>query len=103
MVYVVSYVVIQALSRGRELTADRGSATITGRPGALRAALEKIADHTGRMGQPGLREISGEMGALSIYTPDIMATVATLFATHPPLQVRLDALAELEAELPAGV
>jgi heat shock protein HtpX len=103
MIYVVSYVVIQALSRAREFTADRGSATITGRPDALRTALEKIAEHTGQMGQPDLRGACGEMAALSIIAPDLMATVATLFATHPPLPVRLETLAELEAELPAGV
>jgi Zn-dependent protease with chaperone function len=55
------------------------------------------------MGQPDLRGGCGEMAALSIIAPDLMATVATLFATHPPLPVRLETLAELEAELPAGV
>ena len=34
-VYVLSFVLMQALSRYREFAADRGSAVITGRPSAL--------------------------------------------------------------------
>ena len=104
MVYVVSYVIVQALSRGRELTADRGSAIIAGRPGALRVALEKIADHTGgRSASRTCVRSPARWRALSIYAPDLLATVATLFPTHPPLQARLDALAELEAARAACV
>src|SRR4051812_6779 len=38
-VYVVSFFLMQALSRYREYAADRGAALITGRPSALAAAL----------------------------------------------------------------
>src|SRR3954466_6463874 len=38
-VYVVSFVLMQALSRYREYAADRGAAIITGRPSALSSAL----------------------------------------------------------------
>src|ERR1700727_1275522 len=41
-VYVVSFLLLQALSRYREFAADRGSAIITGRPSALISALLKI-------------------------------------------------------------
>ena len=39
LVYVVSFFLMQALSRYREFAADRGSAVITGRPSALSSAL----------------------------------------------------------------
>src|SRR3954453_19592530 len=42
LVYVISFLLMQALSRYREFAADRGSAVITGRPSALSSALLKI-------------------------------------------------------------
>jgi heat shock protein HtpX len=39
VVYVVSFVLLRALSRYREFAADRGSAVLTGRPSALASAL----------------------------------------------------------------
>jgi heat shock protein HtpX len=43
VVYLVSYVLIQTLSRYREFAADRGSAIITGRTSSLSSALLKIS------------------------------------------------------------
>src|SRR5204862_6481928 len=40
-VYIVSFLLMQALSRYREFAADRGAAVITGRPSALSSALLK--------------------------------------------------------------
>src|SRR6202012_889751 len=43
VVYLVSFVLLQALSRYREFAADRGSAILTGRPSALISAPMKIS------------------------------------------------------------
>src|SRR5215208_2135321 len=43
VVYAISFVLIQTLSRYREFAADRGAALITGRPSALSSALYKIS------------------------------------------------------------
>jgi heat shock protein HtpX len=102
LVFMLSYVLIQALSRHREFAADRGGAALTGHPEALRSALQRISDHAAQIPQRDLRDIPGEILPLGIVAPDIEATVATLFSTHPPLQARLDALAQLEPLLPAG-
>src|SRR3954454_19267921 len=50
-VYVVSFFLMQALSRYREFAADRGSALITGRPSALASALVKISSGMHRIPQ----------------------------------------------------
>lgn len=101
LVYVVSYVLIQALSRYREFAADRGSAIITGRPSALSSALLKISGQMEQIPQRDLRAASGELAAFYIVSPNLRSSVASLFSTHPPLEARLQALARFEAQLQA--
>src|SRR3712207_2108426 len=55
IVYVVSFFLMQALSRYREFSADRGAALITGRPSALASALMKISGTMDRVPQTDLR------------------------------------------------
>jgi len=99
IVYLISFVLIQALSRYREFAADRGSAIITGRPSELSVALQKIAGTMDRIPQRDLRAASGELAAFYIFPPKAKQSVSNLFSTHPPLQARLDALARYEAQL----
>jgi heat shock protein HtpX len=99
LVYMVSFVLIQALSRYREFAADRGSAILTGRPSALISALQKISGGMQRIPQQDLRAASGELAAFYIFPPKAKQTVATLFSTHPPLEARIAALEKLEAQL----
>ncbi len=99
VVYVVSFVLLQALSRYREFSADRGSAIITGRPSALSSALLKINGQMDQIPQRDLRAASGELAAFYIFPPKAKQTVATLFSTHPSLEQRLAALARLESQL----
>jgi heat shock protein HtpX len=99
LVYVVSFVLLHMLSRYREFAADRGSAIITGRPSALSSALTKISGQMEQIPQRDLREASGELAAFYIFPPKAKQSVATLFATHPPLEARLEALARLESQL----
>jgi heat shock protein HtpX len=98
-VYVISFILLQALSRYREFAADRGSAIITGRPSALISALMKISGTMGRIPQRDLRAASGELAAFYIFPPKAKQTVASLFSTHPPLEKRIAALERLEAQL----
>jgi heat shock protein HtpX len=98
LVYVVSFVLLQALSRYREFAADRGSALITGRPSALSSALLKISGEMDQIPQRDLRA-SGELKAFYIIPPDLKQSIGSLFSTHPPLAARLKALAKLEAQL----
>jgi len=99
IVYIVSWLLLQALSRYREFAADRGSAIITGRPSALISALMKISGNMQQIPQQDLRAASGELAAFYIFPPKAKQTVATLFATHPPLEARVKALQRLESQL----
>jgi heat shock protein HtpX len=99
VVYMISFVLLQALSRYREFAADRGSAIITGRPSALISALMKISGNMQRIPQQDLRAASGELAAFYIFPPKAKQTVSSFFATHPPLEARIAALQRLEAQL----
>jgi heat shock protein HtpX len=98
-VYVVSWLLLQALSRYREFAADRGSAIITGRPSALISALYKIDGGMHRIPQQDLRAAQGEMAAFYIMPPKVKQSISTLFSTHPPLEARVARLQRLEAQL----
>jgi heat shock protein HtpX len=98
-VYVVSWLLLQALSRYREFAADRGSAIITGRPSALISALLKIDGGMNQIPQRDLRAANGELAAFYIFPPKAKQTVASLFSTHPPLEKRIAALQRLETQL----
>jgi heat shock protein HtpX len=97
VVYVISFLLMQALSRYREFAADRGAAIITGRPSALASALTKISSGMSQIPQKDLRA-SSELQAFFIY-PAARGKVSGLFATHPPMEKRIAALQRLEAQL----
>ncbi|HVS29802.1 MAG TPA: zinc metalloprotease HtpX [Solirubrobacteraceae bacterium] len=97
-VYVISFILIQALSRYREFAADRGSAIITGRPSALASALLKISGGMDRVPQQDLRTAEG-LSAFYIFPPGAKKSIMGLFSTHPPLEKRLAALQRFEAQL----
>lgn len=99
VVYVISWLLLQALSRYREFAADRGSAIITGRPSALISALVKISGTIGQIPQRDLRAASGEMAAFYIVPPRAKQSIASLFSTHPPLEARIAALQRFETQL----
>jgi heat shock protein HtpX len=97
-VYVVSFFLMQALSRYREYAADRGSALITGRPSALASALVKISSGMHRIPQQDLRA-SANMNAFFIFPAGVGKGLGELFATHPPMEKRIARLQRLEAQL----
>ena len=100
-VYAISFFLMMALSRYREFAADRGAALITGRPSALASALQKISSGMQRLPQQDLR-VASELQAFFIFPAGAKNSIMGLFATHPPMEKRIAALARLEAELQRG-
>jgi heat shock protein HtpX len=101
IVYALSFLLMQALSRYREYAADRGSAVITGRPSALSSALLKLNGAMQRTPTQDLRA-AGEMNAFFIVPANVKNSIYGLFATHPPMEKRIEALSRLEAQLQQG-
>jgi heat shock protein HtpX len=96
--YFLSQILILAISRYREFAADRGAALITGAPENLMSALQKIANEMFRIPQRDLREVES-MNAFFIIPASVKGSVSHLFLTHPPLEKRLAALAEISREM----
>ena len=99
IVYAISYMLTMALSRYRELAADRSGAILIGRPSLLASALVKV---TGEMGRIPTRDLRAAEHFNAFYFTPALAqgtSLSSLFSTHPPLQKRLDQLAKLEAEM----
>jgi len=96
--YVISYVLILMISRYREYAADRGAAMITGAPENLMSALQRIASNITQIPQRDLREMQG-LNAFFIVPTNVKSSFAELFMTHPPLEKRLERLAEIAREM----
>jgi heat shock protein HtpX len=100
VVYAISFLLTMALSRYRELAADRSGALLTGRPSALASALVKVTGEMSRIPTRDLR--SAESFNAFYFTPAIAkngVSLSTLFSTHPSLDQRLAQLSKIEAEL----
>ena len=97
-VYVISYFLMLTLSRYREFAADRGAALVTGRPSALSAALMKISGAMQQVPDTDLREAE-RMNAFFIVPASVKGSLKSLFATHPPMEKRIERLEQLEAQL----
>ena len=102
IVWLVSTLLIRALSRYREFAADRGSAFITRRPHDLITALGKISQ---RMDYVPPEQKQAVQGANMFFIIPALSgrSFMELFSTHPPLEKRVAALQQVEAELASGV
>jgi heat shock protein HtpX len=90
---------VLAMSRCRELVADRGAAFVTGRPEALMSALQKLSGPAPLIPDDDLRETASEEPFLILPTNweggGGGLDPFRLFPTHPPLSRRLEELGAL--------
>jgi heat shock protein HtpX len=101
-VYFVSFLLTRALSRYRELGADRGAALVTGQPTALARALQKVSGEAAQIPTKDLRAM--EPVASFAFAPALSPgkggfDIGRLMATHPPLEQRLEQLAAIAQQL----
>ena len=107
IVYVISFLLTMALSRYRELAADRSGALLIGRPSQLASALVKISGEMGRIPTRDLR--AAEPFNAFFFAPAVANgatqgggggfSIGQLFRTHPTLERRLAQLESLEHQL----
>jgi heat shock protein HtpX len=98
LVYFISFLLTRVLSRYRELCADRSGAYLTGKPSALASALTKISGDMARIPTRDLRETQA-FNAFMFAPAFNRDAMTSLFATHPPLEKRLEQLAQISADL----
>jgi heat shock protein HtpX len=98
LTWVISFLIIRAISRYREFAADRGSAQMTGKPIKLANALMKISGNMKNIPTRDLRQEEG-LNAFFIIPALSGSTIGNLFSTHPPVQKRIEKLVEMEASM----
>jgi heat shock protein HtpX len=96
----VPLAICRLLSRQRELAADRGAAMLTGSPSAVASAMARLSGELPRIPLADLRSTGTSDLFHFLPAREYRASdVRRIWATHPPVKVRLARLAQLEAEL----
>jgi heat shock protein HtpX len=80
--WVLAVFIKMAISRRREFVADAGAVELTKNPDAMISALQKISGHS---------EIHAPNSVRTMFLDDDEGAMS-LFATHPPISKRIDAL-----------
>jgi heat shock protein HtpX len=94
----VSFLIIRAISRYREYSADRGGAIMTGNPDKLATALLKISGKMKAIPSNELKNVQ-KLNAFFIIPALSGDSIANLFSTHPPVEKRVEKLRNMKSEL----
>ncbi len=98
IVWLISTLLMLALSRYREFAADEGSAILTRKPHALISALAKISGRMDLIDPEYKKELEG-LNAFFIIPAISGETIASLFSTHPPVEKRIERLKKIAMEM----
>lgn len=102
LVYFIGSILMKSLSRYREYGADHGGAELTGDPGALASALEKISGSLARIPSDDLRKLSTANAFMII--PALRGDkMGKLLSTHPAVEDRVARLRAMEREMTTGL
>ncbi len=98
VVYALSFLMTMALSRYRELAADRSGALLTGNPSALASALQKISGEMARIPNQDLRQAE-PFNAFYFAPAFSRDSVMSLLSSHPSTEKRIAQLARISQQL----
>lgn len=99
VVYAVSFLLLRALSRYRELAADRAAAYLTQQPSSLASALTKISGEMAAIPTKDLRKIEPVNAFMFAPAATKGFSLHKIFSSHPPLEKRVAQLAKVATEL----
>lgn len=99
IIYAISFLLTRALSRYRELSADRSGAILIGRPSMLASALIKVSGEIGRIPTRDLRSASAFNAFYFAPALTQGVSLGNLVSTHPTLEKRLEQLSKLEEQM----
>ena len=88
-------IIRMAISRTREYLADEGGAKICGNPLHLAAALRKLEQFSGRSRMQVSEQVADSTAHMFIVNPLTGKGLASLFATHPPMEQRVAKLEDM--------
>ena len=94
--WVVSFLIIRAISRYREYSADRGGAIMTGKPDKLATALLKISGKIKVIPPNELKNVQ-KLNAFFIIPALSGSSIANLFSSHPPVEKRVQKLKDMKS------
>ena len=94
--WVISFLIIRAISRYREYSADRGGAIMTGKPDKLATALLKISGKIKVIPPNELKNVQ-KLNAFFIVPALSGSSIANLFSSHPPVEKRVQKLKEMKS------
>ena len=103
IVYFIGQLLVLALTRYREYGADHTGSEISGDPGALADALEKISGTIANIPDKDLRKLQTANAFMIIPAALKGEGSMNLFSTHPPVQERIKRLRELEQRMRYGL
>jgi heat shock protein HtpX len=95
--WMVSVLLIRALSRYREFAADHAAAQLTGNPAALSSALLKVSADAGRIPNQDLRRATALNAFFfcPVVTDKAKRVGAQALSTHPSVEARIERLEQL--------
>jgi heat shock protein HtpX len=86
--YLLAIVIRMAISQTREYVADAGSVDLTKNPDAMITALQKVSGHA---------HVDAPQSVRAMFLQNDDRGVFGLFATHPPVEKRIEALVRYAA------
>jgi heat shock protein HtpX len=97
--WMISVLLIRALSRYREFAADHAAAELTGNPAALSSALQKVSDRRGLIPSKDLRRATAVNAFAFCPVTTNKQAGSQLLSTHPSVQARIERLERIAQHL----